>query len=104
MFDPSQLAQMMQQAQTMQKKMQDDLGEIVVEAQTGGGMVKVKMNGLGELLELKIEKAAVDPDDVELLEDLVRAAVNQASSNIESKKADQARDLASSMGLPPGMI
>jgi len=104
MFDPSQLAQMMQQAQAMQQKMQADLENISVEAQAGGGMVKVQMNGLGQITKLNIEKSVVDPNDVEMLEDLVRAAVNQAVGQIDEQRGEQAKAMAGSMGLPPGML
>ena len=60
------------------KKVQEELQYQVVEAGSGGGMVTAKMNGKGELLEIKIDKTAVDVNDVEMLEDLVKAAVNAA--------------------------
>ena len=58
------------------KKVQEELQNKIVEASSGGGMVSAKMNGKGELLEIKIDKTAVDINDIEMLEDLVKAAVN----------------------------
>ena len=72
---------LMQQAQQMQAEMmkaQEELANETVEASAGGGMVTVKANGAGEILEIKIAKEAVDPDDPEMLEDMVLAAVNEA--------------------------
>jgi nucleoid-associated protein EbfC len=72
---------LMQQAQQMQEQMakaQDELAGEVVEASAGGGMVKVKANGALEILEIKISPEAIDPDDPELLADMVLAAVNEA--------------------------
>ncbi|HET6871702.1 MAG TPA: YbaB/EbfC family nucleoid-associated protein [Sporolactobacillaceae bacterium] len=78
---------MMKQMQKMQKKMaeaQEQLKEEVVEGTAGGGVVSVKCNGHKEVLEVQIKQEAVDPDDVEMLQDLVLAAINEAL-----KKADE---------------
>jgi len=78
---------MMKQMQKMQKKMaeaQDQLKEEVIEGTAGGGVVSVKCNGHKEVLEVQIKQEAVDPDDVEMLQDLVLAAINEAL-----KKADE---------------
>ena len=75
------MQQMMQQVQKMQKDMelaQEQLKNEIVEASAGGGMVTVKMSGALELREVHIDPAAVDPDDVEILADMVVAAVNEA--------------------------
>ncbi len=75
------MQQMMQQVQKMQKDMelaQEQLKSEIVEASAGGGMVTVKMSGGLELREVRIDPAAVDPDDVEILADMVIAAVNEA--------------------------
>jgi DNA-binding YbaB/EbfC family protein len=75
------MQQMMQQVQKMQKDMevaQEELKNEVVEASTGGGMVTVKVSGALEVREVRIDPAAVDPEDVEILGDMVLAAVNEA--------------------------
>ncbi len=104
MFDPSKLGEMMQQAQQMQEKMQAELKTKTSEGQAGGGMVKVQVNGLYEVLSVKIDKAAIDPNDISLLEDLVRAAVGQALARVEEARMENARSMAGAMGIPGGMF
>ncbi|MCZ6696003.1 MAG: YbaB/EbfC family nucleoid-associated protein [Acidobacteria bacterium] len=74
---------LMQQAQKMQEKMQREIAELKVEASSGGGMVTVTMSGSRELLGVKISPEVVEGGDAEMLEDLVRAAVNEANRKVE---------------------
>ena len=74
---------LMKQAQKMQEKMQREVAELRVEASSGGGVVRVTMAGNREIVALKIAPEAVDAKDVEMLEDLVRAAVNEANRKVE---------------------
>lgn len=100
------LSQMMKQAQEMQTKMaqmQEKLGEIEVSGQSGAGMVTATLNGKGEMRGLKIDKSLVDPDDVEVLEDLVVAAVNDAKGKVEAQVQEETQRLMGGMKLPPGM-
>ena len=97
---------LLQQAQQMQEqliKAQEEAKNEIVEASAGGGMVTVKANGAGELVELKIDPKAIDPDDPEMLADMVTAAVNEAlrsaRSLMESKVAPMMPDLGN-LGLP----
>ena len=76
---------MMQQVQQMQAQMQAQMEAIRVEGSAGGGMVKATMNGSKELLAVVIEKDVVDPNDVEMLQDLVVAAVNEASRKVDEE-------------------
>lgn len=79
------MQQMMKQAQEMQKQLEkakEELAETLIEASAGGGMVTVEMSGAYELLNLKVKPEAVDPDDVEMLEDLVIAAINEALNQV----------------------
>ena len=81
MFNQGNMAGMMKKVQKMQadmKKMQDELKKKTVEVSVGGGVVKVVMNGEKQMQSLVIDKAAVDPEDVEMLQDLILSAVNQA--------------------------
>jgi len=90
---------LMQQAQEMQEQMQkaqEEMEHEVVEGTAGGGAVTVKASGTGKLLEIKITKEAVDPEDVETLEDLVLAAVNEA---LRSSRALMESKMS---GLMPG--
>lgn len=91
---------MMKQIQKLQQDMakaQEELAQEKIETSTGGGMVKVTINGQQEVLEIKIEPSAVNPDDVEMLEDMILVAVNEAMR--------QCRDLASKKlgGLTGGL-
>ncbi|MBK5230695.1 MAG: YbaB/EbfC family nucleoid-associated protein, partial [Thermoleophilia bacterium] len=71
------LMQQLQRAQTEMATVQDKLKDEVVEASAGGGMVNIKVSGASQLLEIKIDRAAVDPEDVEMLQDMIVAAVNE---------------------------
>ena len=77
-FDMNKLLQQAQQMQQQMEQVQAELADQVVEASAGGGMVTVKATGAGEVKEIKIDPKAIDPDDPELLEDTVLAAVNEA--------------------------
>ena len=77
-FDMNKLMQQAQQMQEQMARVQDELANETVEASVGGGLVTVKATGAGEVSEIKIDPKAVDPDDAELLEDMVLAAVNEA--------------------------
>ena len=97
---------MLKQAQQMQAQMleaQEQAKQEVVEASAGGGMVTVKANGAGELLEIAIDPRAVDPDDPEMLADMVLAAANEAlraaTQAVEAKLRGQLPDLGA-LGLP----
>ena len=98
--------QMMKQVQQMQAEMmkaQESLKDEVVEASAGGGMVTVKMTGELELQELKIDPDAVDPEDVEMLQDMILAAVNEATRSAQelaSAKMGQVTGGLGGLGLP----
>jgi DNA-binding YbaB/EbfC family protein len=92
--------QMMKQVQAMQAQMQQRMAELRVEGSAGGGMVKATMNGHKELLALAIEKEAVDPNDVEMLQDLVVAAVNEASRKVDESMQDQLGAMTGGMKIP----
>lgn len=93
--------QMMKQAKALQDKLKQQLDEIRVEATAGGGMVTVKMNGNKTVTEVKIDPEVVDKNDVEMLQDLVTAAVNEAS-----RKVDEAaqREIGALAGNIPGLF
>jgi DNA-binding YbaB/EbfC family protein len=98
------IGQLMKQAQMMQenmRRMQEQLGSVEVEGQSGAGMVKVIMNCKHE-----VKRVAIDPslfgDDKEMLEDLVAAAFNDAARRVESTVADKMSGFTAGLGLPPG--
>ncbi|MBW3671485.1 MAG: YbaB/EbfC family nucleoid-associated protein, partial [Acidobacteria bacterium] len=80
------------------------LGELRVEGTAGGGMVTAELTGHRELVSLRIEKEAVDPDDIEMLQDLIVAAINDAGRKVEEAMQDELGGLAGGMGLPPGLL
>ncbi len=101
------IGDIMKQAQKMQEKMQkiqDELADLQVEASSGGGMVTVVANGKQEILEVRIDKQVVDPEDVEMLEDLVVAAVNQAMEKAQELANNEMGKAAGGMlgNLPGG--
>jgi len=100
------LGNLMKQAQQMQSKMADmqaKMGEMEVEGSSGGGMVKLVLTGKGEARRLKIDPSLVTPDDVEVLEDLIVAAYNDARAKSEAMMQAEMSKLTSGLNLPPGM-
>jgi len=94
---------LLQQAQQMQEQMQqaqEELAHETVEASAGGGMVTVKATGAGDLVEIKIDPKAIDPDDPELLQDLVLAAVNEALRSAQALAQSKLGGSLGSLGLP----
>ena len=97
------MGKLLKQAQQMQAKMaqmQAELAEKSVEASAGGGMVKVVMNGRHEVVSVSIDPEVVDPQDVEMLEDLVAAAVTEAANRIEEMVRDEMSSITGGMPLP----
>jgi DNA-binding YbaB/EbfC family protein len=82
-MDMNKMLRQVQEMQAQMAKAQDELANETVEASAGGGMVRVKASGAGDILEVKISPEAIDPDDPEMLEDLVLAAVNEALRNVQ---------------------
>ena len=100
------LGNMMKQAQEMQAKMaemQERLGEIEISGQSGGGLVAVTVNGKGEARSVKIDKTLVDPEDIEVMEDLIVAAFNDAKAKVEARIQEETSKLMGGLKLPPGM-
>ena len=98
--------QLMKQAQQMQKKMEEaqkKVEELEVEGPAGGGMVKVIMNGKGIAKSISIDKTIIDPEDNEMLEDLVVAAINDAKSKIDEESGDILGEASGGLKMPPGM-
>ena len=97
------LGDIMKQAQKMQKdmaKIQEDLKNRVVEGKAGGGMVTVNVNGAQELLAVKIDKNAVDPNDTEMLEDLIVAAVREGMRKAKEMADREMAKITGGMNLP----
>lgn len=94
------IQQIMKQAQEMQERLQKEMTTMEVETSSGGGMVIVRMNGSKQILELKIDPEAVDPSEVEMLQDLIVAAINEAMREVEERLSSQLGSLAGSLKLP----
>jgi len=97
------LGKMMKQAQQLQSKMfklQEELAEKTVETSSGGGMVKVVANGKQQLVSIQIEQEVVDPDDVEMLQDLILAAVNDALAKAQDMVSGEMNKLTGCMNIP----
>jgi hypothetical protein len=96
------MQQMMQQAQKMQEKLHQEIALIKVEATAGGGMVTAQMDGQKNLLAVKIDPEVAG--DVEMLQDLVVAAVNEAAKKVDDEIKQKMGGMLGGMGLPPGMF
>jgi len=102
------LGDIMKQAQKMQEqlaKVQEDAANKIVEASAGGGMVTVTANGRQEVLSVKIERDVVNPDDIEMLQDLIVAATNEALKKGRDMLADEMKAMTGGLGLNiPGLM
>ena len=94
------IQQMMKQAQQMQERMQKQMAEMKVEATAGGGMVTVVMNGAKQVLSLKIDPEAVSKDDVEMLQDLILAAINDAQRKVDEALQQQMGGMMGGLKIP----
>ena len=99
---PGNMQAMMQQAQKMQEKLQAEVAQIRVDGTAGGGMVSVKMDGHKNVLGVKIDPEAAG--DVEMLQDLVLAACNDASRKVDEESQKKMGGMLGGMGLPPGLF
>lgn len=100
---PSDMNSMIRQAQKMQEQMaekQAELDEREYEVQAGGGVVTVKIKGTKEILDIQLQPEIVDPDDVETLQDILVAAVNEAIKKVESTNEQELGQITGNMGLP----
>jgi DNA-binding YbaB/EbfC family protein len=99
-MEVSALQQMLSRLRQVQEDLQRQVNSVTVEASAGGGMVTVKMNGQKQIVDVRIEKDVFTGKDQEMLQDLVRAAVNEASRRVDEELANQMKNLA---GGIPGM-
>jgi DNA-binding YbaB/EbfC family protein len=99
---PGNMQSMMKQAQAMQQRMQEEIAQIRVEASAGGGMVTVAMDGQKHVTSVKIDAEAAG--DVEMLQDMVMAAVNEAVKKVDDEAQGKVGGMLGGMGLPPGLF
>jgi nucleoid-associated protein EbfC len=99
---PGNMQSMMKQAQQMQQKMQEEVAAIRVEASAGGGMISVKMDGHKNVLAVKIDPEVAG--DIEMLQDMVMAAVNEAVKKVDDEAQSKMGGMLGGLGLPPGLF
>ena len=99
---PGNMQSMMKQAEQMQKKLQEEIALIRVEASAGGGMITVKMDGKKTVLSVRIDPEVAG--DVEMLQDMVMAAFNEAAKRVDEEAQQKMGGLLGGMGLPPGLL
>lgn len=97
------LMKMLPKIKEEMEKFQQQLGQITAEGDAGGGMVKVKVNGKMEILAVHLTDDALKLNDREMLEELIRAATNQALTKVRQQNAEEMGKVAGGLGLPPGM-
>ena len=100
------IGDLMKKAQKMQKDMadaQERLGDLIVEGSAGGGLVKTTVSGKGDLKTLKIDTSLIDPNDIEVLEDLIIAAVNDGKNKAETLAAEEMKKITGGLKLHGGM-
>ena len=95
-----QVQQMLKQVQQFQEQLQKQLDDLVVESSTGGGMVTVKMNGQKHLVSVHIDPEVYKSGDIEMLQDLLLAAVNESARKVDEQVANQMGSLAGGLNLP----
>ncbi|MXY25122.1 MAG: YbaB/EbfC family nucleoid-associated protein [Acidobacteria bacterium] len=95
-----QAQQMMKQAQQMQERLQRELAEAQVEATAGGGMVTVVMNGMKQVRSITIDPEVVSKDDVEMLQDLIVAAISDAQRKVDEEVGGRMRGMMGGLGIP----
>lgn len=103
-MNPRQLQQMAQQMQRQMQKIQEELGQLMVEGSAGGGAITVQMNGHRELRAITISRDVVDPDDVEMLQDLLMVALNDASKRAQELSEQKMGPLTGGMKGIPGLF
>jgi nucleoid-associated protein EbfC len=99
---PGNMQAMMQQAQKMQEKLQEEIAQIRVDGTAGGGMVSIKMDGHKNVLAVKIDPEVAG--DVEMLQDLVLAASNEAAKKVDEESQKKMGGMLGGLGLPPGLF
>src|SRR6516164_7913952 len=96
----------MKQAKELQERMQrlqDEVAALLIEGTAGGGLVRATLNGKSEMKSIKIDPSLLKPEEAEILEDLIVAAINEARAKAETKLAEKMREVTGGLALPPGM-
>ena len=96
----------MKQAKELQERMQrlqDEVAALLIEGTAGGGLVRATLNGKSEMKSIKIDPSLLKPEEAEILEDLIVAAINEARAKAETRLAEKMREVTGGLALPPGM-
>jgi len=99
-MNPRQMQQMVQKAQRQMEKMQEELANSVVEGSAGGGAVTITMSGQRDVKSITISPDVIDPEDVEMLQDLLMAAINDASTRVQELQQEKMGPLMGGMNMP----
>jgi DNA-binding YbaB/EbfC family protein len=102
--DMAKLAKMAQKMQTDLAKAQEDLEHARIEVTAGGGAVKAIVTGKGKIVSVELQKDVVDPDDIEMLQDLIVTAIREAQQQAEDEESEMMSGMTGGMGLPPGLL
>lgn len=100
----SKMMKQLQKAQAEMSRLQEDLAQRTVDSSSGGGAVRVTANGQKQLVSLQIDPEAIDPDNREMLEDMIIAAVNEAFNRVDEMVSSEMQKVTGGMNLPPGMF
>ena len=103
MKDLMKLMQQAGQIQQRMQKLQEDLAAMEIEGQSGAGMVKVTLNGKGEMRSVRIDPSLLKPDEAEIVEDLILAAHQDARAKVDSSMQERMQEVTGGLPLPPGM-
>lgn len=103
-INPMELLKNFQNMQAKITEMQEKLKDVIVTGSSGGGMVQIEMNGQLAVTKVTIAKEVVDPEDIEMLQDLVLGAVADALAKVKEKLKEEASSVTGGLNLPPGMM
>ncbi len=103
MKNPFEMMKQVQELQGRMQRMQEELAALEISGQSGAGLVKITLNGKGEMRSVKIDPSLLKPDDAEIVEDLVLAAFQDAKGKVESEMQKRMQEVAGGLPLPPGM-
>ncbi len=103
-FNPLEFIKNFKNIQSRMAEMQEKLKDMIIEGTAGGDMVKIKINGKMEVLQVQLSPEVVDPNDIEMLQDLIRAAYSDAFAKLREKMKEEFSVLSGGMDLPPGFL
>lgn len=103
MLNPFDIMKQVQQMQERAQRMQEELAQLEIDGEAGGGLVRATLNGKGEMKSIRIDPSLMKPDEVEIVEDLVVAAVRDAKAKVDVQMQSRMQELTGGLPLPPGL-